>query len=107
LIKVDQQDEVLVFMKKNEITPERYRSILHLSLVDDLPELAPNELNFILELKEQEEINRTKKEKVLKELLLDNDFDFSLYHEIQKKYKEDLKFQRNLKPFFDKSLSRN
>ena len=105
--KPDGSTKLQELMDIHQISPERYRSILHLSLVKELPELASNEITFINALKKEKVIATIEKEKRLKSLLTQNDFDFDQYIEMQKMYKSDLKFQQILKPYFQKSLARN
>ncbi len=103
-IKVSSNSDIQTLFTKHNITPERYRAILHQSLKDRMPELASNELAFIEELKRKEvEVDR-KKELALKEFCDRNEFDFSTYQEIEKKYKSDIKFQSSLQPYFNNSL---
>ncbi len=85
----------------------RYREILHLSLVDDLPDLEANELAFINDLKSQRTKAMREKEEFTKALVVENNFDYPLYLELQAKFKTDLKFQSVLKPYFENSLNRN
>jgi len=107
VIKVDNDFNHQALLKSHNISSKRYRQILHLSLVDEMPELSENELNFINDLKSENAKHERNKQKALNEFLNQHNFDIQLYKALVEKYKSDMKFQRRLKPFFDSSLARN
>jgi len=89
-------------LKLHKVSRDEYKYLFRNSLSKDLKNITSNEnalLNAIKSLNAKFKVNHNQK---IKNLCATYSLSFATFNDILKSYKSDIKFQRSLKPYFDK-----
>lgn len=99
-------NEFLNEMEEVGLSEKRYKEIFSKMILGEDILLTDSEESFFALQKEKHKTEKANKEEYVKVICKTLNLDITTYKKIESAYKSDIKFQRSLKPHFDKYFKR-